>query len=74
MPSYNRVTCKRCRRHKDEVGPISWLGNCRGCGKEAMDTNVDQMHERRGPNFNAWRVGMIRSAGGTVTDPRLLEQ
>jgi len=36
-----------------------------------MNSNVDQMHARRGPNFNAWRIGMIRSAGGTVTDPRL---
>lgn len=37
-----------------------------------MNANADQMHARKGPNWNDWRVGMIRSAGGTVTDPKLL--
>lgn len=53
------------------MGSISWAGNCERCGEQAMNENVDQMHARRGPNFRAWRIGMIRSAGGTVTDPRL---
>jgi hypothetical protein len=37
-----------------------------------MNTNVDQMHARRGPNWNRWRRGMILAAGGTVSDPKLL--
>ncbi|HEY4441644.1 MAG TPA: hypothetical protein VGN14_14390 [Candidatus Elarobacter sp.] len=72
MPRLDRVTCKRCHRHSDDVGPISHDGNCRSCGKQAMDDNVDQMHAKRGPNFNRWRAAMIRCAGGTVTDPKLL--
>jgi len=39
-----------------------------------MNANVDQMHARRGPNFNRWRIGMIRAAGGAVTDPKLLQE
>lgn len=79
MPNPSRAHCKRCRLHRDTiredgtlVGPIGWLGNCQRCGELAMTTNVEQMHARTGPNWNAWRTGMIRCAGGTVTDPRLL--
>lgn len=79
MPRPDRANCKRCRRNRDSirpdgtlVGPISWEGNCQRCGELAYVSNVKQMHARSGPNFDRWRTGMIRCAGGQVTDPRLL--
>jgi hypothetical protein len=72
MPNSQRVHCIECGEHRDDVGAISWAGYCSTCGRRKRNENVDQMHARRGPNFNAWRIGMIRSAGGTVTDQRLL--
>jgi hypothetical protein len=79
MPNPERAHCKRCRQHRDTirsdgslVGPISWVGNCQRCGEAEIASNITQMHHRSGPNFNRWRAGMIRCAGGTVTDPRLL--
>lgn len=79
MPNPERAHCQRCGRHRDTfredgtlVGPISWLGNCQRCGELEMTSNVQQMFARSGPNFDAWRRGMIRCAGGAVTDPRLM--
>lgn len=79
MPRHDRAHCKRCHLHRDTiredgtlVGAISWQGNCQRCGEAELVSNIHQMYDRRGPNWNRWRVGMIRSAGGAVTDPRLL--
>lgn len=45
----------------DEVGPISWAGNCRRCGKALMNENVDQIaaghgyaHTRRLRGYLRW--------------------
>lgn len=69
-------TCKHCGlgngdRHPDgePVGLISWRGNCDRHGHEALNTNIDQMHARRGPNWTSWRMGMIRVAGGHFKIP-----
>lgn len=71
MATPHRAYCKTCRKHRDEVGRISWAGYCREHGKAAMNSNVDQMHAKRGPNFTAWRSGMIRCAGGHFAEQKV---
>ena len=62
MPDIRRRNCKGCRRPDVEVGAISWRGKCAACGKAFMDTNVDQMVARQGPNFDKWRRSMVLCA------------
>ena len=33
-----------------------------------MDSNVAQMMDRRGPNFDKWRRSMAASVGGVLLD------
>lgn len=64
MPRRDLRTCKRCHGHSADVGPISHDGNCKRCGRDAMNTNIEQMYAKKGPNWNRWRAGMIACAGG----------
>ena len=54
MSATTRATCKRCRRHKDEVGAITWEGYCSPCGKIVYTENLDQLHEKSGPYYLHW--------------------
>jgi len=56
MPRADRKTCLICRRHCDEVGPISHAGR--------FAENVIGLHTMTGPAVPRWRLGMVRSAGG----------
>lgn len=71
MGDATRASCKRCGGHRDDVGEISWEGYCRPCGRAVLHANNEQMVDRRGPNWNRWRRGMILAAGGAITDPKL---
>lgn len=54
MSATTRANCKRCRRHKSEVGAITWEGYCAPCGKEIYVANLDQLHEKDGPFYLHW--------------------
>jgi len=64
MPRADRKTCLICRRHCDEVGPISHAGRCGDCGAARLAENVIGLHTMTGPAVPRWRLGMVRSAGG----------
>lgn len=49
MSATTRATCKCCRRHKSEVGPITWAGYCADCGKFIYLANLDNLHDKSGP-------------------------
>jgi hypothetical protein len=42
---------------------------CADCGYLLLKANVEQLVAHKGPNFQKWRLGMIRCAGGLVPDP-----
>ena len=68
MPDSRRARCKVCKRHRDEVGLLTWRGYCAEHAAEALESNIDQMHARRGPNFDRWRRSMAACVGGVLLD------
>lgn len=68
MPDSRRKTCRVCRRRVSECGELSWQGYCGECGLELLASNVHQMHDRRGPNFDRWRRAMALCVGGVLLD------
>ena len=68
MPDNRRVTCRRCDRHKDECGPISWTGNCADCAKAAVGSNLEGLMTHSGPALEAWRRGMAASVGAVLIE------
>ena len=49
-----------CGKHMDEVGPISWNGNCLPCAEALLTENVTGIAEKRGYAFNRQLRGMER--------------
>ena len=67
-PDHRRAFCQRCRRHRNEAGDISWDGLCDRCYRSAVYSNIEQMMDRSGPNFDKWRRSMAASVGGIILD------
>lgn len=68
MSNTTRVHCKRCKSHKDTVGPLSWRGYCGVCGPQIADAATDQQHHHSGEYFERWRRGMAACVGGVLLD------
>jgi hypothetical protein len=64
----DRVYCKVCGGHRDEVGIISHTGKCVECGKAILKDNILGLHYHRGPAFDRWRRGIAASVGATFTE------
>jgi len=60
-PDY--VTCKRCGRHRDECGPLSWSRLCTKCAIEKVAANLEGLATFRGPEFEKWAKGLTAFAG-----------
>jgi hypothetical protein len=68
VPDKRRSNCQLCRRHRDEVGPISWGGYCSVCGGVLYRLNMDGLHEKFGEPLRRWRRGMAKSVGAVLVD------
>ena len=68
MTDARRARCKRCGKHRDEVGELTWSGYCIEHAREAVESNVEQMQARSGPNFTRWRRSMAASVGAVLLD------
>ena len=68
MPDGRRVKCKRCGKHANTVGPISWRGFCGVCGPLLAEQAADDLHYHRGPVFALWRERLAASVGAVLVD------
>lgn len=64
----DRVWCKRCNGHRDDVGTISHTGKCSACGQALLTENIYGLHYHRGPAFDRWRQGIAASVGAVFVD------
>lgn len=53
--------CRRCGRHRNEVGKISRIGNCLECGKTRLETELRSLHEKQGEDYERWRAAILRA-------------
>lgn len=60
MPDPRRRSCRVCKRHDSEVGPISWGGLCPECGLARLEGNMVDIHVGHGLGFERRRHGIIR--------------
>lgn len=67
-----RALCKRCGRHRDECGEISWTGKCLDCAEYLLVENIYCLANKSGEPWARWRRGMILSVGG-ILPPNLIE-
>jgi hypothetical protein len=68
MPDLRRAHCRNCRKHRDEVGEISWGGLCANCGEAILIENVVGLHTKSGVPWQRWRMGYaIKLFGPEVT-------
>ena len=63
-----RTTCKRCHKHKSEVGEISWGGNCKECGNLAALANSRGLRTHSGEEFLHYRRRIVAAFGGVLLD------
>jgi predicted amidophosphoribosyltransferase len=68
MPDKTRVRCQVCKRHRNEVGPISWRGYCERCGLELAREAAANLHQHNGPKFEHWRRRLAASVGAVLVD------
>lgn len=68
MPDRTRKHCRVCGKHKDEVGAISWSGNCAKCAMLKLEYNVLSIHTRSGEPFKEWRRSVAASVGAVLLD------
>jgi hypothetical protein len=68
MPRLDYKTCRRCRRHTDECGPLSRTRLCGKCGVELVECNYDALTAHDGPEFLRWRRRIAASVGGVLLD------
>jgi prepilin-type processing-associated H-X9-DG protein len=54
VPHPERVHCLTCGGHVEDVGPISWRGNCVGCAVALHVENTRQMQTGEGPFADRW--------------------
>lgn len=67
-PHFHPANCKVCGRKSEDVGGISQTGLCPEHGREALLSNIEQMHARSGPNFAKWRRSMVLCAYPELVD------
>ena len=51
-----------CGKSADEVGPISWNGNCLDCAKALLEENELQISQKHGYAYKRQVRGMLRYA------------
>jgi len=49
MPDSRRARCVVCKRHRDEVGPLSWSGLCAEHSVQILVESNLQISQKRGP-------------------------
>jgi hypothetical protein len=68
MGNPRRTHCTCCGKHSSEVGIISWLGNCRACGKAIMNENCEQIAAKSGPAHRRRMRGYARMLERAMLD------
>lgn len=68
MADDRRTSCRVCGKHKNEVGAISWSGNCANCAMLKLEYNVLSIHTRSGEPFKEWRRSVAASVGAVLLD------
>ena len=68
MGDDRRASCRICGRHRDEVGELTWAGNCMGCAMTRYQENQDQLASHSGPFFDHWRRRVAASVGVQLLD------
>jgi hypothetical protein len=63
-----RQTCKRCGKHRSEVGQMSWTGQCQACGEKRLWDNALAISRHDGPEFQRYRRAMVAAFGGVLLD------
>ena len=63
-----RRTCKKCGRPREEVGQMSWTGQCFDCAEAAVKENIAGLATMSGEPLRRWRRGMVASVGGVLLD------
>ena len=48
MPDHRRTRCTCCGKHRDEVGEITWRGNCIGCAQLLVAENAIGISRQQG--------------------------
>ena len=66
--------CKVCGKKSDEAERISQTGLCGEHARERLLSNIEQMHERSGPNFHRWRRAMAACVGGVLVDDLIRDE
>jgi len=68
MPDRRWASCRVCKRHRDEVGPLSWTGLCPDCSHERFEQNIDQLRSHTGPFALHHRRQCVAAWGGVLLD------
>jgi len=68
MPRAAFKTCKRCKRHASEVGPISWERYCFPCGRIVYEENIRQLQAHSGPFAQHHRRQCVAAFGGVLPE------
>ena len=68
MPRADYKTCKECRGHINQVGPLSHRRLCKACGLERSSRNFVSLTTRHGTDFLYWRTQMAASVGAVLVD------
>lgn len=70
MGDKRRSTCIECGGHRDDVGTISWKGNCIACAKKKGARAIESLAYHRGRDFARWRAGHAAAVGAIFPDER----
>ena len=68
MPDLRRKNCLCCGKSFEEVGAISWNGNCLTCAQQLLAENVVGIAEKRGYAYRRQLKGMLRYVEGALLD------
>lgn len=68
MPDARRTHCTCCGGHRDVVGEISWLGNCRPCGQMLLAENIVGIAAKKGYAYKRQARGYARYAQRVLVD------
>lgn len=68
MPDRRRRNCMCCGKPVEEVGPISWSGNCLACAEELLRENIVGISTKRGYAARRWARGMRDKADAMLLD------
>jgi predicted MarR family transcription regulator len=68
MPRADYKTCRECRKHVNEIGPLSHTRLCRSCAIALSAENYTGLTTRSGEAFAHWRRSMAASVGATLLD------